>query len=40
MITLVANQVPARQDERIFRLSFPADHALLGSYRDEDGSIS
>ncbi len=40
MSTRVANQVPASQVERIFRLPFPANRALFGSYRDEDGSIS
>ncbi len=39
MVTLVANQLSSRQGE-VFRLSFPASHALLGIKRDEDGSIS
>ncbi len=40
MIALVANRFPARQGERVFRLPFSANHALLGIKRDEDGSIS
>ncbi len=40
MVTLVANQFPARQGESIFRLLFPVNHALLEIDRDDDGSIS
>ena len=40
MVTLVTNQVSARQGERIFRLPFPANHSFLRSYRDGDGSLS
>ena len=40
MFALIANQIPVRQGELIFRIPSPTIYALLGSSRDENGSIS